>query len=53
MKMRKKIYTAKEVIIKNLLELDTAKNVKIYGKIAAGTPIEAIENPEGYMSIPL
>lgn len=37
---------------KNLLELDTAKNVKIYGKIAAGTPIEAIENPEGYMSIP-
>ena len=52
MKMRKKIYTAKEVIIKNLLELDTAKNVKIYGKIAAGTPIEAIENPEGYMSIP-
>ena len=37
---------------KNLLEFDTAKNVKIYGKIAAGTPIEAIENPEGYMSIP-
>ena len=37
---------------KNLPEFDTAKNVKIYGKIAAGTPIEAIENPEGYMSIP-
>ena len=37
---------------KNLLEFDTAKNVKIYGKIAAGTPIEAIENPEGYVSIP-
>ena len=37
---------------KNLVEFDTAKNVKIYGKIAAGTPIEAIENPEGYMSIP-
>ena len=28
------------------------KNVKIYGKIAAGTPIEAIESPEGFMSIP-
>lgn len=27
-------------------------NVKIYGKIAAGTPIEAIESPEGFMSIP-
>ena len=38
---------------KNILpEFDTAKNVKIFGKIAAGTPIEAIENPEGYMSIP-
>jgi len=33
-------------------ELDNVENVKIYGKIAAGTPIEAIENPEGYMSIP-
>jgi len=28
------------------------KSVKIYGKIAAGTPIEAIESPEGFMSIP-
>ena len=31
---------------------DQAKNVKVYGKIAAGTPVEAIENPEGYMNIP-
>ena len=40
----------------NSKNLDTVKtqtkNVKVYGKIAAGTPIEAIENPEGYMSIP-
>ena len=28
------------------------KNVKLYGKIAAGTPIEAIENSEGFMTIP-
>ena len=27
-------------------------NVKLYGRIAAGTPVEAIENPEGFMSIP-
>tara|TARA_B100000029_G_scaffold480358_1_gene528319 strand:+ start:119 stop:754 length:636 start_codon:yes stop_codon:yes gene_type:complete len=31
---------------------DHAENVKVYGKIAAGTPVEAIENPEGYMNIP-
>ena len=43
----------KRIYNKNILpEFDTAKNVKIFGKIAAGTPIEAIENPEGYMSIP-
>ena len=29
-----------------------SKNVKLYGKIAAGTPVEAIETPEGFMSIP-
>ena len=46
------IHSKKSYNKKNLLEFDTAKNVKIYGKIAAGTPIEAIENPEGYMSIP-
>ena len=28
------------------------KNVKLYGKIAAGTPVEAIENSEGFMTIP-
>ncbi|MBF97045.1 MAG: LexA repressor [Alphaproteobacteria bacterium MarineAlpha9_Bin4] len=28
------------------------KVVKVYGKIAAGTPVEAIENPEGFLSIP-
>ena len=33
-------------------EQSEAKSVKVYGKIAAGTPVEAIENPEGYMSIP-
>ena len=31
---------------------NNSKNVKLYGKIAAGTPVEAIENPEGFMSIP-
>ena len=31
---------------------NSSKNVKLYGKIAAGTPVEAIENPEGFMSIP-
>ena len=46
------IHSKKSYNKKNLREFDTAKNVKIYGKIAAGTPIEAIENPEGYMSIP-
>ena len=28
------------------------KKLTVYGKIAAGTPAEAIENPEGYMTIP-
>ena len=27
-------------------------DIVIFGKIAAGTPIEAIENPEGYLSVP-
>ncbi len=31
---------------------NNSKNVKLYGKIAAGTPVEAIENPEGFVSIP-
>ena len=30
-----------------------AKEVKVYGKIAAGTPLEAIETPEGFLEIPL
>ena len=39
--------------IKNSDALDkNIKNVKLYGRIAAGTPVEAIENPEGFMSIP-
>ena len=39
--------------IKNNDALDkNIKNVKLYGRIAAGTPVEAIENPEGFMSIP-
>ena len=49
-----KIITSnEEVSLKNFNSSDDqAKNVKVYGKIAAGTPIEAIENPEGYMNIP-
>ena len=39
--------------IKNSDTLDkNIMNVKLYGRIAAGTPVEAIENPEGFMSIP-
>ena len=31
---------------------NSLKKLTVYGKIAAGTPAEAIENPEGYMTIP-
>ncbi len=49
----KVITSNEEVSLKNFNSShDQAKNVKVYGKIAAGTPIEAIENPEGYMNIP-
>ena len=42
-----------DLAIKNSDALDkNIKNVKLYGRIAAGTPVEAIENPEGFMSIP-
>ena len=47
------ITTNEETSLKNYNSLDDhAQNVKVYGKIAAGTPAEAIENPEGYMNIP-
>ena len=40
----------------NINNLDfNAKNIrklKLYGKITAGTPVEAIENPEGFLNIP-
>ncbi len=45
----------KENINKPLSEINnviTMKSVQIFGKIAAGTPIEAIENPESYMNVP-
>jgi repressor LexA len=31
---------------------DSRRKVNIYGKIAAGTPIEAIQHSEGYLNIP-
>ena len=47
------ISTNNELSIKSTnYENNNIQNVKLYGKIAAGTPVEAIENPEGYMSIP-
>ncbi len=36
----------------NNVEKNLANEILIYGKIAAGTPIEAIETPEGYLSVP-
>ena len=33
-------------------QYNEVKKVKVYGKIAAGTPVEAIENPEGFLDIP-
>ena len=47
-----KEYQHKKINQIHMLEDNLAKNVKVYGKIAAGTPVEAIENPEGYMTIP-
>ena len=39
------------LIVNSNLDIEV-KKVKLYGKIAAGTPVEAIENSEGYMTIP-
>lgn len=33
-------------------QYNDVKKVEVYGKIAAGTPIEAIETPEGFLNIP-
>ncbi len=38
--------------IHSVYNQENSKEVVIFGKIAAGTPIEAIENPEGYLSVP-
>ncbi|MGL4337061.1 MAG: transcriptional repressor LexA [Turicibacter sp.] len=36
----------------NLIELNTIVNVPLVGKVTAGTPIEAIENPDEYFPLP-
>ena len=50
-KARAKYFTKDRNLKKNHITA-SYKNVKVYGKIAAGTPVEGIENPEGFMTIP-